>query len=291
MSNRVLGGIFLTIAASIWGGMFVAVKLVVDLIPPIPLVWFRYLIAFVMLSIIVIYQGVNLKIDKKDIWILMSIGIIGHTISIVTQEYGTMYSSAQMGSVVTSATPAFMLIFAMWLLKERITIRKILSIVLATVGVILIAGIDNMEFDKQLGVFYSTIAALTWALMSVLLKLIPSKYPPLVINFYAVITGIVCLAPFNVFTVSALPWDEILNPVMVGSVVYLGAVSTAGAFMLWNKGLLLMDAGASGLFFFFQPIVGTFLGWLILDEQITWNFWLGSILIFIGVFLVTVRNE
>ena len=244
-----------------------------------------------MLSIIVIYQGVNLKIDKKDIWILMSIGIIGHTISIVTQEYGTMYSSAQMGSVVTSATPAFMLIFAMWLLKERITIRKILSIVLATVGVILIAGIDNMEFDKQLGVFYSTIAALTWALMSVLLKLIPSKYPPLVINFYAVITGIVCLAPFNVFTVSALPWDEILNPVMVGSVVYLGAVSTAGAFMLWNKGLLLMDAGASGLFFFFQPIVGTFLGWLILDEQITWNFWLGSILIFIGVFLVTVRNE
>lgn len=44
------------------------------------------------------------------------------------------------------------------------------------------------------------------------------------------------------------------------------------------------------LFFFFQPIVGT-LGWLILDEQITLNFWIGSILIFIGVFLVTVRNE
>lgn len=61
MPNRVLGEIFLTIAASIWGGMFVAVKLVVDLIPPIPLVWFRYLIAFVVLSIIVIYQGVNLK--------------------------------------------------------------------------------------------------------------------------------------------------------------------------------------------------------------------------------------
>jgi drug/metabolite transporter (DMT)-like permease len=38
MPNRVLGGIFLTIAASIWGGMFVAVKLVVDIIPPIPLV-------------------------------------------------------------------------------------------------------------------------------------------------------------------------------------------------------------------------------------------------------------
>lgn len=291
MPNRVLGGIFLTIAASIWGGMFVAVKLVVDIIPPIPLVWFRYLVAFVVLSMVVIYEGINLKIDKKDILLLISIGIIGHTISIVTQEYGTMYSSAQMGSVVTSATPAFMLIFAVWLLKEKITLRKILSVILATVGVIMIAGVDNMDFDKQLGVLFSTITALTWALMSVMLKLIPSKYPPLLINFYAVITGIVCLAPLNILTLDLLPWDEILNPVAIGSVVYLGAVSTAGAFLLWNKGLLLMEAGASGLFFFFQPIVGTFLGWLILDEQITLNFWIGSILIFIGVFLVTVRNE
>lgn len=77
MPNRVLGGIFLTIAASIWGGMFVAVKLVVDIIPPIPLVWFRYLVAFVVLSMVVIYEGINLKIDKKDILLLISIGIIG----------------------------------------------------------------------------------------------------------------------------------------------------------------------------------------------------------------------
>ena len=76
MPNRVLGGIFLTIAASIWGGMFVAVKLVVDIIPPIPLVWFRYLVAFVVLSMVVIYEGINLKIDKKDILLLISIGII-----------------------------------------------------------------------------------------------------------------------------------------------------------------------------------------------------------------------
>lgn len=291
MSNKVLGGIFLTIAASIWGGMFVAVKLVVDLIPPIPLVWFRYLIAFIVLSVVVIYQGINLKIDKKDIFLLISIGVIGHTISIVTQEYGTMYSSAQMGSVVTSATPAFMLIFAIWLLNEKLTLRKILSVILATVGVIMIAGIDNMNFDRQLGVLFSTIAALTWALMSVMLKLIPSKYPPLLINFYAVITGIICLMPFNLSNLDELPWQEILNPIPIGAVVYLGGISTAGAFLLWNKGLLLMEAGASGLFFFFQPIVGTFLGWLILDEQITLSFWLGSILIFIGVFLVTVRNE
>ena len=291
MPKRLLGGIFLTLAASVWGGMFVAVKIAVEYIPPIPLVWMRYIVAFIVLAAVVVYQRENLKIARKDIALLLSIGVIGHTISIVTQEYGTMFSSAQMGSVITSATPAFMLIFAAWLLKEKMTVRKILSIILATVGVILIAGVDSMDMSKQLGAFCSTVAALTWALMSVMLKLIPSRYSPLQINFYAVLTAIICLTPVNLPTVSALPWDKILQPEIIGCVVYMGAISTAIAFLLWNKGLLLMEAGASGLFFFFQPIVGTFLGWLILDEKITLSFWIGSLLIFIGVFLVTVRNE
>ncbi|WP_304152642.1 DMT family transporter [Megamonas hypermegale] len=291
MPKRLLGGIFLTLAASVWGGMFVAVKIAVEYIPPIPLVWMRYIVAFVVLAAVVVYQRENLKIARKDIALLLSIGVIGHTISIVTQEYGTMFSSAQMGSVITSATPAFMLIFAAWLLKEKMTVRKILSIILATVGVILIAGVDSMDMSKQLGAFCSTVAALTWALMSVMLKLIPSRYSPLQINFYAVLTAIICLTPVNLPIVSALPWDKILQPEIIGCVVYMGAISTSIAFLLWNKGLLLMEAGASGLFFFFQPIVGTFLGWLILDEQITLSFWIGSLLIFIGVFLVTVRNE
>lgn len=291
MPKRILGGIFLTLAASVWGGMFVAVKIAVQYIPPIPLVWMRYIVAFVVLAAVVVYQRENLKIARRDIALLLSIGVIGHTISIVTQEYGTMFSSAQMGSVITSATPAFMLIFAAWLLKEKMTVRKILSIVLATVGVILIAGVDSMDMSKQLGAFCSTVAALTWALMSVLLKLIPSRYSPLQINFYAVLTAIICLTPINLPAVSELPWDKILQPEIIGCVVYMGAISTSIAFLLWNKGLLLMEAGASGLFFFFQPIVGTFLGWLILDEQITLSFWIGSLLIFIGVFLVTVRNE
>lgn len=291
MPKRILGGIFLTLAASVWGGMFVAVKIAVQYIPPIPLVWMRYIVAFVVLAAVVVYQRENLKIARRDIALLLSIGVIGHTMSIVTQEYGTMFSSAQMGSVITSATPAFMLIFAAWLLKEKMTVRKILSIVLATVGVILIAGVDSMDMSKQLGAFCSTVAALTWALMSVLLKLIPSRYSPLQINFYAVLTAIICLTPINLPAVSELPWDKILQPEIIGCVVYMGAISTSIAFLLWNKGLLLMEAGASGLFFFFQPIVGTFLGWLILDEQITISFWIGSLLIFIGVFLVTVRNE
>ena len=292
MPKRLLGSIYLAVAASIWGGMFVAVKIAVVYIPPIPLVWMRFLIAIIVLMGVVLYQHKSLKVNRKDLLLLIGVGVLGHTISIVTQEYGTMYSTAQMGSVITSATPAFMLIFAVWLLKEKMTLRKILSIILATIGVILIAGVDNVDTSKQLGALFSTIAALTWGLMSVMLKLVPSRYSPLIVNIYAVITAIVCLTPLNLPTVEQLPWDKILNsPEVIFSVIYMGAISTSIAFLLWNKGLLLMDAGSSGLFFFFQPVVGTLLGWLILDEQVTLSFWIGSALVFIGVFLVTVRSE
>ncbi|AEI40470.1 YdzE [Paenibacillus mucilaginosus KNP414] len=48
----------------------------------------------------------------------------------------------------------------------------------------------------------------------------------------------------------------------------------------------MLNASSGGLFFFFQPVVGTFLGWLILGENIGVTFWLGSGFILIGVLLV-----
>jgi drug/metabolite transporter (DMT)-like permease len=66
----------------------------------------------------------------------------------------------------------------------------------------------------------------------------------------------------------------------------LGIVSTAGGFLLWNRGLQMLNASSGGIFFFFQPLVGTLLGWLILGENIGVTFWIGSILILTGVLFV-----
>lgn len=70
----------------------------------------------------------------------------------------------------------------------------------------------------------------------------------------------------------------------------MGVISTACGFLLWNRGLQKLNASSGGLFFFFQPIVGAFLGWLLLDEQIGLSFWMGTALIFLGVLLV-VRDD
>lgn len=203
-------------------------------------------------------------------------GIVGNTISIVTQETGTWLSSAQLGSVITAATPTFMVIFTWFLLHEQITKVKLISLIMATVGVIAIVGIHPVKGHSLMLV----IAALTWALMSVINKLIAPQYNVLQVTTLTTLVAIVALTPLVIHNWSATlgqvnftafnVWDALL---------YLGAVSTEIAFVMWNQGLKYLNAASSGLFFLFQPVVGTLLGWLLLNEQITWSFIIGAILI------------
>lgn len=290
MRNKVIGASFLSLAASIWGAMYVVVKVVVDVVPPLELVWIRYLIAVMALGIIGIMMKQSWKIAKKDWLVIFLVGLIGNTVSIVTQEMGTMLSTAQMGAIITATTPAFMVVFARLMLKERITLKKCISIVLATIGVGIIVGNGQIDVTQQLGGLYLLIAALTWALMSVLVKKVPSEYSQIVVTTYSSMIAVILLTPFVLPRLQELDLTTVLQPTITGGLLYLGIVSTAGGFLLWNKGLQLMNASSGGLFFFFQPIVGTFLGWLLLGETIGLSFWLGSLFIFSGVFIV-IREE
>lgn len=279
-SNKVIGSIFLSLAASIWGGMFVVVKNIVTTIPPVELVWCRYVVAVVFLLLFCLIKGIKWRWDWRNGLLMVLAGIIGDAISIVTQETGTWLSSAQAGSVITASTPTFMVIFAWLLLHERITRAKVVSLILATTGVIVIVGVHFTGHHVLTGILFLIIAALTWALMSVINKMVAPEYDVLEITTVATIVAIICLTPFVAFS-----WQATLGTVnfgcfkVWGSLLYLGAISTATAFVMWNRGVQLLNAASSGLFFLFQPIVGTLLGWLLLGEQITWTFVLGSLLI------------
>lgn len=103
MKNTLLGSLYLTLASMIWGGMYVVVKIVVSVIPPLELVWMRYLVAIVALLVIGFITRQNWRIEKRYFILIVAIGLIGNTISIVAQETGTMLSTAQMGAIITSS--------------------------------------------------------------------------------------------------------------------------------------------------------------------------------------------
>ncbi|WP_342420876.1 DMT family transporter [Paenibacillus sp. FSL E2-0178] len=286
MKNTLLGSLYLSLAASIWGGMYVVVKYVVDVVPPLELVWIRYVIAVIALLLIGIITRQSWRIEKRDILLIVMIGVIGNTISIVTQEIGTMLSTAQMGAIITGATPAFMVLFARIILKEKITFKKAFSVILATLGVGIIVGNAGIDPSLQLGGISLLVAALTWALMSVLIKRVPGHYSQIVVTFYAALVAVVLLTPVTISRLPDLDVSALMHPSIWGGLVYLGVISTACGFLLWNRGLQMLNASSGGLFFFFQPVVGTFLGWLLLGEQIGLSFWAGTALICMGVLLV-----
>ena len=283
--EKYLGPLYLTLAASIWGGVYVVSKVVLTVLPALELVWIRYVIALITLWLFARLKGDSWRIPRQAVPLVIWIGIVGYFISIWAQFAGTQYSSAQLGSVVTAATPAFMVLFARLLLKEKITLAKGAAVVLATAGVLCIVGIGELDEGVQLGVGILVLAALTWALMSVLIKRIPDHYSQLVITCYAMLAAWLCITPFVLNRLSALPALLLTSPQLDAGLVYLGVVSTAGAFYLWNRGLQLTEASSGGLYFFFQPLVGALLGWLLLGETVSTGFWPGAALIVAGVLL------
>lgn len=290
MLKKYVGSICLASAAIIWGGMYVVSKVVLTVIPPLELVWLRYIIALISLIIMSAVTRQSWHIQKRHFPLIIAIGVIGYVLSIWTQFLGTKLSSAQMGAMITSATPAFMVIFARLLLKEKITLRKGLSIFLATIGVLCIVGIGDFGKGYQLGGLVLGIAALSWALMSVLIKLIPSSYSQLVVTTYAILIATVIITPSVVSQIDRTQIHTLLQPAIWSGVLYIGVVSTAVAFFLWNKGLQMVDAARGGLYFFFQPMAGTLLGWFFLGEHVGFTFWIGSIFILCGVLLVVKEN-
>ncbi|MDK7471689.1 DMT family transporter [Bacillus paranthracis] len=294
MRQTILGAICLSLAASIWGGMYVVSKYVLDFIPPLTLVWLRFIIAFVVLYMILKItekkQKKTVTIRKKD-WLLFTwIGFIGYFISITCQFIGTKLSDAHTGSLVTSATPAFIVIFAAIILKEKLTARRLLSTIIATIGVIIVIGWDIEIGSYFIGTIILVGAAITWALLSIYVKIASARFSSLVITTYAIFFSLFFITPFMVWEFQSNPIEHMTLYVILG-VLYLGIVSTAGAFFLWNKGLELMDASIGSLFFFFQPIVGSLLGWFLLNETLNSNFFIGGILIICSVFITTFERK
>lgn len=292
--QNLLGAIYLSLAASIWGGTFVVSKYVLDFIPPFTLIWIRYFIAFVVLfSILKIVQRKNksqLIITKKDWLIIGWIGFIGYFVSIALQFVGTKLSDAHTGALITSATPAFIVIFARVILKDKLTVRKVISLAIATIGVIIVVGWDKDVGTYFLGSIILVGAAITWALLSVYVKLASKRFSALTITTYAILFALIFTTPVMLWEFQSYHVYYKSNLIILG-ILYLGIISTAGAFFLWNKGMEIIDAGVGSLFFFFQPVVGSFLGWLLLNEKLDRNFFIGGFLILVGVAIVSFQKK
>jgi drug/metabolite transporter (DMT)-like permease len=289
--NRTVVGILCGLgAASIWGGMYVVSKVVLEIIPPFSLVTLRLLLGALTLAILLEMRGFP-KLTHRQVLQILGVGFIGYGISLSLQFLGTKLSTAANGSLVTSATPAFVLIFAWLYLKENITWLRLIALALATLGVVAVIDPRSAQMNPELflGNLLLIGAAVTWALYSVLVRKTTQHLDVLPFSLIAFLGGLPVTLPAGAWEWKTLGVGEITIAV-VGGVLFLGVISTALAMVLWNTAFAYVDASLASLTFFAQPVVGTLLGWLLLGERITPLFLLGGLLIGLGL-IISSREE
>jgi drug/metabolite transporter (DMT)-like permease len=285
--TRLLGSCSLFVAAGCWGGTYVASKYALAYVGPFTLVLARYALASLIFVPLMWLRGPDPR-ARGSLRLIALTSFIGLGLSSWAQFFGTALSTAHAGALITSSAPAFMVIFAAVVLGERVTPQKVIALVVASVGVVTVVGPGNVGAGRGavFGDILLVVAGITWALYSVLIRKLTLRIANVTVTGYVTVVGALLGVPFGVpdLVRTGVP------TVAVGfSILYIGLISTALAYYLWNKGLELMEAGNASIFFFAQPLTGTFFSWLLLGETLNVGFFIGGALILIGVAIASIR--
>jgi drug/metabolite transporter (DMT)-like permease len=289
-------------AAAIWGGMYVVSDVVLRTVPPFTLLTIRLLLGMASLAVmawLVSRQTKSPLLPNSALTrasLLVFTGFVGYGLSLGFQFWGTDLSTAANGALITSAAPAFIAIFAYWLLREQLMPIRIIALIIATLGVVIVV-FDPQGIQLGMNVLWGNLAlfgaAVTWGLYSVLVKRATTQgIPTLTVTVMAPAGGLLVAIPAMLWelTVGGESLNQIMaaiTPNLIGGILFLGIVCTALAVYLWNKAFEILDATMASLLFFAQPIVGAVLSAWLLKEPLGLQFFIGGAMILVGVLIVS----
>lgn len=283
MKNKTSVYLYLALATMAWGSMYVVSKFILAVLPSFAVLFIRYLLSGIIL-LLLLRRNKQAKIEHKDYKFILFIGIVGYFLSIGAQLLGTQLSNASLASLINSLNPIFMIIFAVPILKEKVTPQKIVSVAAAIAGVYIIIGGEGSR-GTFAGILISLFSVISWSLMSVTVRRITQKYDALAVTTYGILVGAVCALPASAVQMAKAPQAAaaLLRPSILLGLIYIAVVCTAFAHLLWNKSLSMMEAGKCSLFYPLQPMTSALLGFVFLHETLHLTFLIGAVLIISGV--------
>jgi len=290
MTSRNKAYIYLVLALTSWGSLYVAGKYVLEVVPSFTLLFLRYFIAVSILAA-VYKKHPKTAIERKDYKIIFSIGFVGYFLAIGLQLLGTHYCNASMASMITSMNPAMIIILAAFILHEKVTLHKGFAVGITLIGTIVIIGNLGVG-NTAAGVIYSFASMVGWSLTSVIVRLSCQKYDSITVTIYSMVVGLLFALPASVIELhySAFRIAD-LSPSIIIWIIYIGIVCTAGGLLFWNKALELADAATCSLFYPIQPLTSAILGVLFLGEVLSLNFIIGSALIIGGILYAVITEK
>lgn len=277
----------------VWGITFVSTKILLyNGLSPAEIMLYRFLLAYVCIWFI---SPRKLFADNfTDELKLMFAGIGGGSLYFLTENYALRYTNASNVSLIICTAPvltALLLHISGKGKGERIGGKFILGALLALTGIALV--VFNGSFVLRLnplGDILTLIAALSWAVYTLIIRSMDSKYPTVFITRKVFFYGILTLLPVFIFTPLNFDLQTILKPVVVGNILFLGLIASMLCYIVWNVALKHLGGIRTSNYIFLIPVVTMSASAIIIDEKITWLAVLGGIFVLIGVYVAD-RSE
>ena len=276
----------------IWGGTFVAGRFLADSLNPLFAASLRFLLASAALLLFLLLARIPLSRPSPRQWLQLALlGFFGIFFYNLCFFYGLRYINASRASLIVALNPAVIGLASWLLFKERLSRAKVAGIVICIGGASVVIVSRNPQWlaghaDAWIGDLLIFGCVLGWGIYSLFSKGLNQSLGPVQTVTYSILLGTVMLwvtsAASGQLSLGAL---QSLGPQQWLSLMYLGVLGSALAYIGYYDGIRQIGATRAGVFIALNPLTAVIFGALLLGEPLTWAMCLGGGLILLGIFL------
>ena len=244
----------------------------------------RFLFASIMLFYYLKTKGISMKLNKKQLILVLSIGVLGFTLATSSLYMSYNYISIGMASMIFYIYPSIVTILAYVLYKEKIYPNKIISLIISLIGIYILIDRGSVNFNIK-GIILAGIAAILYSLY--VLGASHKEFKN--INSYVLTFYISCASATFMFIAAESTNNFNINISFYAlvAILLISFISTVVALMAFLEGVRLIGPSKASILSTIEPIVSLILGIIILGEPISFRIIFGSIMIVLSVVILT----
>lgn len=272
-----------------FGTNFVAVKHVVEGVPPLLFAASRFTLAGVILWLFLRYMEPESRLKRSDLLPVLGLGLIGITLTQSVFTIGVSLTTAANTALIYSTAPVWgmLLGFALSLEKPRLSGVAGVALCLLGVAAIVYGGLD-LGGTSLLGDFLILAAAIFWGSYTVLSLGLLKRYSPLAVATYPMILGGLAAFPLVLIGPGTLEVSDLDGSVWFAA-AYSTLLSSAFGFAGWQRGVSKVGANRVLVYQYLVALTGVTAGILLLGEGFGLQQAAGAAVILCGVYLARRR--
>jgi drug/metabolite transporter (DMT)-like permease len=270
----------------LWASAFSVGKLAVTDCPPLFVLAARFLLAGIIILGAAAIWGNPFKLSRRDKLIFAILGVANQAAALGLAYIGVRSISSGLSALIISANPVLTAVLGALFLNERLTARKVLGLLLGIGGVAFIVGSRlALGADHAVGIAFTVAALISLVCGTILFKRFTPKGGFWIGNGVQSLAAAFAILPFAfIFEKTA---DIVPSWRLAISVVYLAAVVSIFAYLLWFRLLDALGAIGASSYHFLMPPLGMLFGWLLLGEHMAATDLAGIVPVAAGIYLVT----